>query len=188
MKNSLRILLAALLLLATTLACTIAVGGPDLPENTVPVSTEAVQEMENQIKLAAAQAAITGQFNLTFTETQLTSLLAFRLSEQENPMFTDPQVYLRNGQMQIFGKAHQGLFTANVGIVLNATVDANGQPKIEVVSADFGPFPAPEGLNKAITAIVTEAYTGSLGPVATGIRLESITIADGMMSLNGQVK
>ncbi len=188
MKKHLRVLLAALVLLAAALACTIGIGGPDLPENPPPISTEAVLELQEQIKQALEQAALTGQLTLTITESQLTSLLAFRLSEQESPALTDPQVYLRDGQLQVYGKVHQGVFVANVALVLSAVVDEDGQPKIEVVSVDLGPLPAPEGLNKAIAALVTEAYTGSLGPVATGIRLESITIADGLMTLSGRVK
>ncbi|MEW5829273.1 MAG: hypothetical protein AB1846_10320 [Chloroflexota bacterium] len=188
MKKHPGVLPAALVLLAAALACTISVGGPDLPENPPPVSTEAVLELEEQIEQALEQAALTGQLSLAITESQLTSLLAFRLNEQEDPALTDPQVYLRDGQMQVYGKAHQGIFVANVGLVLSAAVDENGQPKIEVVSVDLGPLPAPEGLNRAIAALVTEAYAGSLGPVATGIRLESITIADGLMTLSGQVK
>ncbi len=188
MKKYFRVLPAALVLLAAALACTISVGGPDLPENPPPVSTEAVLELQEQVKLALEQAAITGQLTLTITESQLTSMLAFRLSEQEDPALTEPQVYLRDGQLQVYGRVRQGVFVANVGLVLNAAVDENGQPKIEVVSVDLGPLPAPEGLNRAIAALVTEAYAGSLGPVATGIRLESITIADGLMTLSGRVK
>ena len=80
------------------------------------------------------------------------------------------------------------MFTANIGILVNMGVDANGQPQIEVASADFGPFPAPEGLKDAITAMVREAYTGSLGPVATGLRIESIAIANGVMTVTGRVR
>jgi hypothetical protein len=43
-------------------------------------------------------------------------------------------------------------------------------------------------LNEAISAVIDEAYTGTLGPVATGIRLETVTIADGAMTLSGRVK
>jgi hypothetical protein len=67
-------------------------------------------------------------------------------------------------------------------------VDANGQPQIDVASADFGPFPAPAGLKDAITAMVREAYTGSLGPVATGLRIESISIANGVMTVTGRIR
>ena len=66
--------------------------------------------------------------------------------------------------------------------------EVTGQPKIEIASADFGPIPAPEGVNSAVSAIIDEVFTGSLGPVAVGFRLESITIADGVMTLTGRIK
>ena len=62
------------------------------------------------------------------------------------------------------------------------------QPLIEIASSDFGPFPAPEGLKNALTAMITEAYTGSLGPVATGLRIETISIANGVMTITGRVR
>ena len=132
---------------------------------------------------------------VNLTEPQITSYLATRLQadpslqqSDKKPLITDPQVYLRDGQMQIYGKTQQGIFTANIGILVNVGVDANGQPQIEVASADFGPFPAPEGLKDAITALVREAYTGSLGPVATGLRIESISIANGVMTITGRIR
>ena len=137
----------------------------------------------------------TGVITINMTEPQITSYLAARLQtdpslqqSDKKPLITDPQVYLRDGQMQIYGKTQQGMFTANIGIIVNMGVDANGQPQIEIVSADFGPFPAPEGLKDAITAMVREAYTGSLGPVATGLRIETISIANGVMTVTGRIR
>ncbi|HAE58396.1 MAG TPA: hypothetical protein DCG54_02525, partial [Anaerolineae bacterium] len=66
----------------------------------------------------------------------------------------EPQVLLRDNEIQIFGKAKQGYFAANVRITLSAAVDENAQPKITVKSVDFGPLPAPEGLNSTISALV----------------------------------
>ena len=80
------------------------------------------------------------------------------------------------------------MFTANIGIVVAVSIDANGTPLIEVVSADFGPLPAPAGINNAVSAMIQEAFTGSFGPVATGIRVQSITIADGIMFIVGRIK
>ena len=90
--------------------------------------------------------------------------------------------------MKIYGKTQQGVFAANIGIIVNVGVDADGKPTIEIASADFGPFPAPEGINETITAIIEEAYTGSFGPVATGLRIETITIADGIMTIVGRIR
>ena len=192
-KHILPIFLLTLIL--TSLACTMFVGGPDystLP--TIPVSTEASQSIQDEVKRAFEEGMTTGTITLNFTEPQLTSYIASRLQtdpslQQDNkPLITDPQVYLRDGQMQIYGKSQQGMFVANIGIIVSVGVDESGQPKIDIVSADFGPLPAPEGLRDTIAAMVREAYTGSLGPVATGLRIETITIADGIMTLTGRIR
>jgi hypothetical protein len=159
------------------------------------VSAEAAASIQEEIKRAVEAAAQTGVMTVNLTEPQITSFLAARLQtdpslqqSDKKPLITDPQVYLRDGQMQIYGKTQQGIFAANIGIIVNMGVDANGKPQIDVVSADFGPLPAPEGLKDAITAMVREAYTGSLGPVATGLRIETITIANGIMTVTGRIK
>lgn len=185
-----------LTLILTSLACTVFVGGPDyssLPA--IPVSAEAIQSMQDEVKRAFTEGAQTGTVTLNFTEEQITSYLAARLKsdpsmQQDNkePLITDPQVYLRDGQMKIYGKTKQGMFAANIGIIVDVGVDENGQPKIDIASADFGPLPAPKGLTDALAAMVREAYTGSLGPVATGLRIESISIADGIMTINGRIR
>jgi hypothetical protein len=183
-------------LVLTSLACTVFVGGPDyssLPP--IPVSAEAAESIQAEIRRAIEAAAQTGVITVNLTEPQITSYLASRLqtdpSLQQNdnqPLITEPQVYLRDGQMQIYGKTQQGMFRANIGVIVSMGVDPNGQPQIDVVSADFGPFPAPEGLKDAITAMVREAYTGSLGPVATGLRIETISIANGIMTVTGRIR
>jgi hypothetical protein len=194
-RNKLIVPIFVITLLLTSLACTVFVGGPDystLPA--IPVSAEAIQGMKDEVTRAFEAGMQTGTVTLNFTEEQITSYIAARLQsdaslQQDNqPLITDPQVYLRNGQMQIYGKTKQGMFTANIGIVVNVGVDENGQPKIEIASADFGPLPAPKGVTDALAAMVREAYTGSLGPVATGLRIESIAIADGLMTINGWIK
>jgi len=184
------------ILVLTSLACTVFVGGPDyssLPP--IPVSAEAAESIKAEIQRAIEAAAQTGVITVNLTEPQITSYLAARLQtdpslqqSDKKPLITDPQVYLRDGQMQIYGKTQQGMFTANIGILVNMGVDVNGQPQIDVVSADFGPFPAPEGLKDAITAMVREAYTGSLGPVATGLRIETISVANGVMTVTGRIR
>lgn len=184
-----------LTLLLTSLACTVFVGGPDyasLP--TIPVSTEITQSIQDEVARAFEEGMTTGTVTLNFTEAQLTSYIAARLQndptlqQDSKPLITEPQVYLRDGQMQIYGKTQQGMFAANIGIIVSVGVDENGQPKIDIVSADFGPLPAPGGLKDAISAMVREAYTGSIGPVATGLRIETISIADGIMTISGRIR
>jgi hypothetical protein len=182
-------------LILASLACTVFVGGPDYSDRApIPVSVEAAESLKEGIKKSFEAGLSTGVVTITINESQITSVLAQRLQSDPNlqqdktPLITDPQVYLRDGQMQIFGKTRQGMLTANIGIVVTMGVDANGQPTIEITSADFGPFPAPDGLKDVISAMIKEAYTGSVGPVATGLRIETIAIADGIMTITGRIK
>jgi len=184
-----------LTLIITSLACTIFVGGPDYSDLApIPVSAEAAESLKQEMKQAFEAGAQTGVVTLNITEPQITSVLAFRLLSDPNmqtdkkPIITDPQVYLRDGQMKIYGKSQQGMFTANIGVIVNMGVDELGKPKIEVTSADFGPFPVPGGIKEALTAMIEEAYTGAIGPAATGLRIETITIADGIMTITGRIK
>jgi len=178
----------ALVLLLSILACTINVGGPEYPTPAIPISTEAVGNLENDIQTAVAAGADTGQVTLLVTEPELTSYLYYKLSSQANPFITNPQVYLRENEIRIYGTATQGNFEAFVKIVVAASVDAQGQLQIDLTTVDFGPLPVPGGLNEIVTAIIKEAYTGALGPVATGFRLETINIADGVMTITGRTK
>lgn len=172
-----------------SLACSIFVGGPDYPAQAIPYSPNEVQNMRTQIEQAFLAGAESGIVTLQITESQLTSYMTEILQAQADPPFTEPQVLLRNGQMQMYGKVKQGMFDANILITMNVGIDEiTGQPKVEIASADFGPLPAPEGINTAMNAVIAEAFTGSLGPVAVGFRLEAITIADGIMTLTGRIK
>jgi hypothetical protein len=194
-KAKFAIPLFLLTLLLASLACTMNVGGPDysnLP--VVPVSTEYAQSIQDEVQKAFQEGAQTGTITLKLTEQQLTSYIADklqsdpRLQRNGQPMISDPQVYLRDGRMNIYGKTQQGPFTANIGIVVDVGVDENGQPKVDIASADFGPLPAPEGLRDTVAAMIREAYMGSLGPVATGLRIDNINIADGVMTVSGRIK
>jgi len=180
-------IIVAVFVLFITLACVINIGGPDYPTSSIPVSTEALTSLQDQIKTAVANGSQNGQINIFITETQLTSFLANKLSSQKNPLITLPQAYLQNGQIQIYGTVVKGFLKATVSIIMTASVNADGKLQLELLSADFGPFPVPDSLKEVITSLVTEAYTGALGPLATGFRIEGIVISNGAMMIIGQI-
>jgi hypothetical protein len=186
--HKISIILGMLTLAMVILACTINIGGPDYPSPVIPVSTDATGEMVSSMQTAVAAGSTTGQVTLVITESQLTSYLTYKLEAQADPFLTNPQVYLQNGQIQLYGTAKKGYFEATAAIILTAGVDDQGHLAVELTSADFGPLPVPAGLTEIITASLQEAFTGAIGPTATGIRLESVTIADGEMTILGQIK
>ena len=186
MKNAILGALGALL--TASLACSIFVGGPSYPESTIPVSTAAVLSLQDQVEQALKAGAESGEVTLQLSEDQLTSFLVAKSAEQTDPVLTDPKVMLRDGEMKIFGKATSGILVANVSISVLASVDDKGQAQFEISQTDFGPLAAPQAFNDALAAFLREAFTGWLGPVATGFRLENIAIGDGIMTITGRVK
>ena len=183
-----KILLFLLALACVQLACTIFIGGPAYPAAPIAISTEAIASFNQQLQAAQTAAVQNGILSVTINETQITSLLAAKLDAQTDPFIQEPQVYLRNGEIQVYGKASRGNLEANIRIVLTATLDADGKPVVKVSSTDFGPLPAPQGFNDTVSGLIDQAFTGTFGPAATGLRLESITIEDGSMTLTGRVK
>ncbi len=189
MKNRKLSLIAGIIVLCISIiACTMNVGGPTYPAPAIPISTEAVGNLLTSMETAAAEGLVSGTTTMVITEVQITSYLAYKLQSQTNPFITDPQVYLRNGEIQIFGTAKRGNVLMTMAAFVSAGVDSQGQLQIVLKSADVGPLPAPESIKKAITASIQEAYTGAVGPAATGFRLESVTIADGTMTIVGRSK
>lgn len=183
-----RVLILIPALLPAILACSIFLGGPAYPDPPVPVSTDAASGLQSVFESAVASASESGTLTVQLTETELTSYLDARLAELTDPPISKPQVTLRNGSLQVFGTAQSGLFVANVSLTAQCGVDPNGQPLISVTKAEFGPAPAPSELTDAMSSLLQEMLTGSFGPAAIGFRLESITIADGKMTLTGRIK
>jgi hypothetical protein len=165
-----------------------SLGGPEYPSPPIPISTESVGDMKTSMETAVANGAISGDVILTLTEPQLSSFLDYKIRDQDSLPITNPQVYLRDGKLQVYGTITQGNFEITANLVFSADIDEEGELSVELSSADFGPFPVPSGLNEAITTVIQEATTGALGPVATGFRFLGVSIADGSMVITGRIK
>jgi hypothetical protein len=182
------LLVCSLTLIIASLACTINIGGPKYPSPSIPISTEVVGELQSTLAAAVTAGVSSGQVTLKMNESQLTSFLSYKLQAQSNPILSNIQVYLQDGQIKLYGTANEGYFEATAGIILTAGVDDQGQLLIDLTTADFGPLPIPAGLLDVITTAIKEAYTSALGPVATGFRLDSIRIESGTMTVVGRIK
>ena len=163
-----QILPALMILIGLNLACQISVGGPVLPKTNIPISTQAAGSVEDIWKSAVKGNPKNRVIALTLSEKQLTSFLAAHLPAEQKSLFINPRIVLQNGQIKVYGQIKKSYFIANVRIIMQANVDNNGQPQLTIVSADFGPLPAPTGLMDSLSSVFNEAFTGSIGPYATG--------------------
>jgi hypothetical protein len=167
------------------LACSLG-STPTPPASPIPVSTEAAGEVED-LWQSAIENAQNGEVTVVMTEQQLTSYVAVRLAEQPDAPFEDVQVFLRDGKMTLFGNATLRGITAPAQVILSVSTTPEGRLQVSIDEADFGPVPVPQSMLETLSDGLNEMMSGELGPQATGVRITSVAIADGQMSLTGTV-
>lgn len=183
-----RYFLAAAVLLLAGLACNFTGISRQAPASPIPVTTQAVETLQSNVQSAAEQAQSTGEINLTITEAQLTSVVAMELQKQSQPILENPQVYLQNGQIQLRGDVHQSGITAPLEMDMTVSVDDQGKPHYQVVSAKLGPLPLPQTILDQLTTQIDQAFADQLGPEADKIYITRIDIANGEMTVKGRAR
>jgi hypothetical protein len=175
--------LLAISLVVAGLACQINVGGPEPPAEIIPSSEASATALADNWE--SALSLDTGEITLVINEQQLTSFLSERIESDEEPILRNPQVFLREGEIRIYGTAGAGVFEAGALLSIQPTVGSGGEIEFEITTAEFGPIPAPDALTTVLSDLLTEAFTGTLGSMATGIRITSLAIADGQVAIVG---
>lgn len=171
------------------LACNLGTGSrPVQQETPIPVTTESVEELKENLQAAATQASTSGVVTVEFDEAQLTSLVAFELAKQEDQVFQDPQVYLRDGQIQLYGNAVQSGITLPVSIIATLSVDEQGMPRYEIISATAGPVPLPQSILDQLTDRFDQAIASQLDAENSNMIVEDIVITDGKLTITGRTR
>ncbi len=180
----LRVLCVTAALASASLACSIGLGGPTPPASPIAISTDAAGELEVIITQAIGNSQ-NGEVTVVITEQQLTSFVALKMAEDPEAPIKDVQVFLRDGQIIIFGTATIKNLTAPAEIRLDVTTNADGELDLKVAQADFGPVPVPATMLDAISTGLDEALSGQFGPQATGVKLTNVIVSDGQMTITG---
>jgi len=182
------LLLSLISVVLATLSCTIDVGGPEPPGASIPIDPGTGDQVRQTWLSALQSAAGGGEVQVLLNESQLTGFLADRFANQDRPLLSNPQVYLRQGAIQIFGIAERAMLKGSVLISVRPEITDLGEIRFDVSEANIGPVPAPAALRESISALLTEAFTGSIGTLATGIRINALVIADGEMAIVGELR
>lgn len=177
---------ALAILVAVSLSCNLVRAIKPAEDTPIPVSSAAVEDLEEEVKDAAATAASGGPVEMTFTEEQLTSLAAQRLQSYEGQSIKDIQIRLRDGHVEVLGTIESSGFDLPLSIVVEITVGASNQLQAKAVSGSAGPFDLPasllEQLNEQISQLLADQYNPS------DLIVESITIGDGKMTIIGRTR
>lgn len=175
-------------MILATIACQLQLGGPTAPDIPAIAPSDTTQPLDQAWDSALEAAEQTGEVQFIVNESQLNAFLGQRLEAGAAPFLMQPEVYLRQGQIQIYGVTTQAGVEARVHLAIAPILDSDGRLGFEIASADFGPLPAPDALKDAISKVLSEAMTGTLASFAMGVQVTSIAISDGQMAIVGKLR
>lgn len=171
----------------TVLACKLPFQVPEPPGPPIPVSTEAFDSFKEKITQAADSIREGETVVITFSEEELTSAFTFYLQEQQNTNFSDPQVYLLDGEIQVFGSYLSGDNKVPVRLIFDPSVDDQGTPHIDIVTVDFGRFSAPDALVESVQDGFDHVWTDLVDVAGDRLWVDTINAEDGTLTIQGQV-
>jgi len=149
------------------------------------VTTEAVQSLEETAQDAYGNLQQGENIKLTINEAQLTSLVAMKLAESGEQTITNPQIYLRDGKIQVFGTVKTDNLEALAEVIVGVGVNSSGQLDFNIESAKLGPFPLPGNLISQLETRLDIIFQQEIASLAPNTAFDSILIADGQMIIEG---
>lgn len=188
MKQTKLITIIIFVLVLSSLACNLGFGRQVTPEPLVPLVSEDIEGVAESSAEPFQDAKSSEAIILEVSETQLTVLLTDELRNLVGDQITNLQVYLRDGQIQIFGDLDNQGITAPVKVVIEVSVDLAGRPNLEVVSSSVGPFPVPGDLISEVESMMNKAFQEKIQSLAPNLHIEDIDIENGKMTIRGRTK
>lgn len=167
-------------------ACRLGTSASQRPGSEIPISTEEAQLFEQNLKAASEAYASTGTLDVQISETQLTSYMYFQLQEQANSGISDPQIYLRDGKIQMYAAYSESALPVDLVLVITPKA-ADGRITLQLDSVHLGPAAAPQLLVDRAQQIITEQLEPGLNEsVASGLYVDNLSVADGTLTLQGK--
>lgn len=181
-----RNILLLLLLVASSLACNVGSRLFNKPEDTVVVSTQAVEDLLSKVQDAESSARSGAEVELVMTESEVTSMVVYELQKQSSQPIKDIQVFLREGQVKINGVYQDSGFAFPLEVVAEPNVDDAGQLQVKLVTAKIGPMSAPDALRDQAQAMIDEAVSTAVNDRSGGnFVVTFVEIIDGNMTIRG---
>lgn len=182
MRKTITVMFVILSLAA--IACRLGSTAGERPGPEIPVTTEDAKQLEDNLK--STTGATNGDVDLKITEEQLTSYVFYQLQQNPDTGITDPQVYLRDGKIQLYAKYTTSGIPIDVQMAITPQV-SDGKITLHLDSVKLGPIQAPQSVIDQAQQIITDDIEPNLNQSVTGgLYVESLTIADGVLTVHGK--
>jgi uncharacterized protein YpmS len=182
-----KLLVLMVVLILASLACQLPGRAASIAQPTIVVSKEAAGEVENQLATAAADLNDTGLVTVVFTESQLTSYITEKIADQPDNPIQNPQVLLRDGTIEVTGKAKVGILSTVARLVLEPFAN-QGNLGVDIREAKLGSLPFPDSTLESISQTLNQNLNDLITVRGDKFYLETISVNDGTLTLSGRLQ
>jgi hypothetical protein len=173
----------ALISLAVSNAQSGMEGAPERPGAQIIPSDTAGEEARTVLESALPEP---GSLNTaTLTELQVTSWLSQAVQNNPDLPLLEIQVYLRNGQIQIWGIVTGSDNETSVLISGMIDVNSNGQPFFQIESLQIGQQAIPSVLISQAEKWLNQLLAEKINEKTPGLKIMNINISSGLITISG---
>lgn len=158
-------------------------GAPERPGNEIMVSEQAGIQAKTIIENALPQPGSLS--SITITEQQVTSWLAMEMSSSPDLPLSDVQVFLRNGQVQIWGMVNGGENSTSALVIGEISIDNNKLPFFEIKSMQIGTQAIPNFLLSQMEAWINQVLAKNINEQLPGLQMMNVNVVNGLITVSG---
>jgi hypothetical protein len=158
-------------------------GAPEQPGAPIVPSDLAGTQAKTILENALPQP---GSLNTaTLTEQQITSWLAAEMKNSPDLPLRDVQVYLRDGQVQVWGMVDGSSNSTSALVTGKINLDTNGVPKFEIDSLQIGQQVIPGILLTQVETWLNQQLIDNINQQVPGLKIMNINISSGLITISG---
>ncbi len=158
-------------------------GAPDRPGD--PILTSDVIALEAKTMFVKSIPQPGSLSSTTITEQQITSWLAMEMRNSPDLPLSEVQVYLRGGQIQIWGMVNGSTDSTSVLLTGTVGIDSYSQPVFTLESMQIGQQTVPNILLSQAEAWLNELLAETINSRIPGLKLMNINVTNGLITVSG---
>jgi tetratricopeptide (TPR) repeat protein len=158
-------------------------GAPDRPGD--PIMTSDNVAMEAKAMLASSIPQPGALSSATITEQQITSWLAMEMKNNPDLPLSEIQVYLRGGEIQIWGMVSGSADATSALLTGTFSIDSNAQPVFTLESMQIGQQTVPGILLSQAEGWLNQMLTEKINSEVPGLRLMNVNVTNGLITVSG---
>ncbi len=188
MKKTYWFLVLSLVLIFLSLACNLGAGRLRSAATPTSLPPKNVESLEESLRKAVDEAQTGAEVKLEITEQQMTSFVANEIQRQDETPIDNPRVLLRDGQIKFLATVERQNIALPAEVLMTVQPDGNGRPRFRVDAAKIGPLPVPGNVKSDLESSLDGAFADEIESLTPNTYIESIIIADGVMTITGRVR